>query len=608
VPYTAAQLTAYYTAVNFGQAPDADTLAQINLRAQQNAAGQLSDQQTLAIALQNGQVRATTDVAVSIYQYFSGSAPSQAGMNFLLNTPGTGLNTSYYNGATGTATNPSPGGFNLENRYYNLAVSQAFQGTNAAAFAATYTPLTLQQTVAAAYEQIVGAAVVGTPQANAAIAAIQGSIPFFQQVAGERAKEFNQDLATKAIIVGYILEESIKAGVGAYSLAIDQHNAAIAAGNAVFNANILTTYAPGAASYGIGVGAGILPINLPGSGIAQQRLNLPSGQQVNVLGALTGGLTLQVRDASGPSDTLSITVSNGNAAGAANTAGIVINPLTLGGTVTAGLVETLNVTSTGVITSSAIGSHNIVTLNAATAPNTVNIGGPAPVALVTGAATHGMTINAGAATGSVVVRADAIVAAGAATNITGGAANDTLGAGQSSTAVAQSITGGGGGDLIFLGGGTLGTFADEITGVSATHKPINTIVYKAATDSLFDAEGEAGSSRSGAPYTGKTDIISGFVSGQDKIDVKALGFTQAQLTVADKGNVADLAAFNALVASGNFYKDNNGVLRGVSELHNNGDVYLAFDVNHNGVFDANADLAIRLLGIANVLPADLVGT
>lgn len=141
--YTAAQLAAFYTATNFGQVPDAATLTSFAEALAQNIAGSLPDQQVLALALQSAQVRATTDVAVAVYQYFNGSAPTQAGLYYLLNAPGTGLNTSYYNGATGTASNPSAGGFNLENRYYNLAISQAFQGPNAAGFAATYGALSL---------------------------------------------------------------------------------------------------------------------------------------------------------------------------------------------------------------------------------------------------------------------------------------------------------------------------------------------------------------------------------------------------------------------------------------------------------------------------------
>ncbi len=622
MPYTAAQLTAYYTAVNFGQAPDTATAAAFNQAAAANAAGTLSDQQALALALQNAQVRATTDVAVAIYQYFNGSAPSQAGINFLLNTPGSGLNTSYYNGATGTATNPSAGGFNLENRYYNLAISQAFQGPNAAAFASTYGGLTLQQTVATAYEQLVGAAVVGSPQATAAITAIQGSITFFQQVAAQRAAQFNQDLATKAIIIGYIMEESIKADVGAYALAVDQHNAAIANGTAVYNSNILTTYAPGPPAYGTGVGGGALPTYLSGGTVAQQRLNLPANGTVIANGTVQGGTQLQLRDASGPSDILNLVFDNGNTANIGGQAGVSVSQLQLGGTASAGQVETLKIVSAGSWTSGNFGSENGMTFStAASTPNTVTISGSQAFFLFTGNSSHNMLIDGSAATASLTIRGDPATGATVSININGGSANDTLSPGLSTAAVAQTVYGGGGGDLILLSGGTV-TNSGGVTGFGSNHKAIDTLVYKAATDSYFGTgAGDPGANRFTVANTGTMDAVMGFISGQDKIDLRQMGVTQAQLTIADKGvlNTPGVdnagAAFQALIAAGTVFKDSGGITRGASLLHATqddtgpvNDVYLIIDVNKNGLFDANLDLAIEIRGVATILPSDLIGT
>jgi S-layer protein len=607
VAYTVAQLTDYYTATNFGQAPDAATVTSFTQAIAQAAAGAIADQQVLALALQSSQVRATTDVAVAVYQYFNGSAPSQAGLNYLLNTAGSGLNTTYYNGATGTASSPSAGGFNLENRYYNLAISQAFQGPNAAAFASTYGALTLQATVAQAYEQIVGVSVVGASQVAAAVAAIQGSIPFFQQVAAARATGLNQDLATKAIIVGYILEESIKAGVGAYALALDQHHASIANNTAVYNANILTAYAPGAATYGKGVGGGIMPVYLVGTQVAQQRVDLPTGSIVNLTGALGAGLTLQLRDASGSTDTLSLGLyGNGAAQG---TSGAIINGLSLGGTAVAGSIEILNVVSGGLLTTDKVGNDNILVLAPATAPNIVNISGSQAMTVATGAVTHNILLDGTAATGGLALNGSATVAAGVAVNLVGGAANDTLVAGLSTTAVAQTVYGGKGGDAILLGGGILDSLNEEVAGGAATHKPIDTLVYKAVTDSLFSDDSQAGSTRRAMQFASTTpmDAVFGFVSGQDKIDVKALGMTQAELVIADKGSISDLAGFNALVTSGNFYKDSGGVTRRATIIHAGPDTYLFIDVNHNGAYDATGDLAVKFVGIPTIANGDLIG-
>ncbi len=218
MPYTAAQLNQYVTTVNQGVPPDAATQTLLAALAAQNQAGTLSDAQTLNSALRTPSTQSTTDVALATYEFFTGSIPSAAGLAFLVNNPSAnanGLSSVYYQT------------FNQENRYYNFAINLGVNTASAssAQFAATYGGLTLAQTVQSAYEKI-----VGTSNA-AAIADITGRIPFFQQVARERAGNFNQDLATKAIIVGYILNESIKADVGAYAQAIDAFNISLSGAN-----------------------------------------------------------------------------------------------------------------------------------------------------------------------------------------------------------------------------------------------------------------------------------------------------------------------------------------------------------------------------------------
>ena len=258
MPYTAAQLTQFYVRVNQGQAPDTATANQLASVAQQNMSGTLSDALALQFVLNSGQARATTDVATSTYAFFTGSIPTQAGVDYLINNPGSGFNTSYYNGtgAGASATSPGPGGFNLENRYFNSAINLGANpvGAGFSTFQSTYGSLTLQQTVATAYEAIVGQATVGQANATAAISAISASIPYFQAVASQRAPQLNQDLAAKAIIVGYIIEEAIKADVGAYAKAIDQLNGSLAVGDAAYGVNLLQNYGPNGAEYGLGAG------------------------------------------------------------------------------------------------------------------------------------------------------------------------------------------------------------------------------------------------------------------------------------------------------------------------------------------------------------------
>lgn len=266
MPYTQQQLIQFFTAVN-QTAPDQATQLSFLGIAQQNANGGLSDAQALDRAIDGLQSLNTTDVAVATYAFFAtGTAANpylgQPGLAFLINNPGTGFNTSFYNG-TGTpngqaasATNIGAGGFNTENRYFNAAINLAANpaGQGFTSFQASYGGLTLAQTVSVAYEQIVGTSTVGAAAAAAGIAAITASIPYFQQVASQRASTFNQDLATKAIIIGYIIEEAQKADVGTLNGSVDQFKASLAAGNAIFGTNILTTYSPGGAGFGTGVG------------------------------------------------------------------------------------------------------------------------------------------------------------------------------------------------------------------------------------------------------------------------------------------------------------------------------------------------------------------
>jgi hypothetical protein len=118
-----------------------------------------------------------------------------------------------------------------------------------------------------AYETIIGQSNVTPANYQAAVAAITQAIPYFTTVALRQAGTLDgagttagQNIALKATIVGYILEEGLKADVGTYAAAIDQFNASTAAGNNLDPAtgagvNVLQVYAPGGAGYGTGVGA-----------------------------------------------------------------------------------------------------------------------------------------------------------------------------------------------------------------------------------------------------------------------------------------------------------------------------------------------------------------
>ncbi len=229
-----AQLDADFTNVNEGQAPDAATQLLLAAYAQQTIGGTITDAAALNLALHipppaDGSVgsntpESTTDVALGIYQFFTGMAPTLDGLDFLVNNDG------------GAPLNPNDldsafyAGFNQANRYYNFAINLITGNAGvAASFAASYGSVTFNQAVVASYESIVGTPNVGAAAAAAAEAAIEAKLPYFQAVASEIAPGVNQDLATKAIMIAYILEEAVKADVGYYAFAIDAFNTLLAA-------------------------------------------------------------------------------------------------------------------------------------------------------------------------------------------------------------------------------------------------------------------------------------------------------------------------------------------------------------------------------------------
>ncbi len=335
MPYTSAQLQQYYSSLTGIPVASIDSATRLLFDAvsQQNANGAYSDPQALNFVINNPNVRSTFEVAVSAYQFFTGSAPTNAGIAYLRGDTGAGnangLNSAYYQQ------------FNEENRYYNFAINLASAGgAGNATFVANYGTLSFTATVTAAYETIVGSGTVGSAQAQAAIADIISRQAFFTQIAQQRAGGVDaggaagQNIALKAIVVGYILEEANKADVGTYARAIDQFEASTAAGNQISGANLLTTYTPGGAGFGTGIG---------GSGTiggTQTNFNLTTGtdtpnnttgnvQYVGLVDFTTAAnSTLNPQDqivATGANNTLTIDTSGAQPAGGNATNGALIN-------------------------------------------------------------------------------------------------------------------------------------------------------------------------------------------------------------------------------------------------------------------------------------------
>jgi S-layer protein len=232
--YTPAQLDTLFQNANMGEAPDAATQLLLNAYAFDIANGSLTNSQALLDALHipppaGGAVGSntpenTTDVALAVYQFFAGVAPTLGGLAYLVNGGGNlnDLDSAYY------------AGFNQANRYYNFAINLITGNAAAeASFQSTYGSLTFNQTISTAYELIIGAPNVSSSAATAAISAIEAQLPYFEAVAAHIAPTVNPDLAAKAVAIAYILEEGVKADVGYYANAIDQFDIALANGAAI---------------------------------------------------------------------------------------------------------------------------------------------------------------------------------------------------------------------------------------------------------------------------------------------------------------------------------------------------------------------------------------
>ena len=86
--------------------------------------------------------------------------------------------------------------------------------------------------------------IIGTVRQDA-IASIEASLPYFQQIARERMSGSDLDLATKAAAIGYLLQEALKSNVGAYAQAVENFYLDLADGSAQHNVNLVGVYGPG---------------------------------------------------------------------------------------------------------------------------------------------------------------------------------------------------------------------------------------------------------------------------------------------------------------------------------------------------------------------------
>jgi len=153
-------------------------------------------------------------VVAGTYQFFTGSIPTAAGFEFLIESPNNAADLS----------DPYYAQFNTENRFINFANNLGVVGAGALQFQAEFGALTFEQTIRKAYDMIVGLTEAQAAGINTetAIQFFINSQSFYSAVARERVVPGGTplDQATKIVALGSIINEAIKAGVGKYASAV----------------------------------------------------------------------------------------------------------------------------------------------------------------------------------------------------------------------------------------------------------------------------------------------------------------------------------------------------------------------------------------------------
>lgn len=310
--YTQAQLITAYTNANAGSAPSAATQQLLLALANQNATGTLTDAETLQRTVDLA-ADGTTAVSVGTYQFFTGVAPSVAGLTAL----GAAFN------GTGAQAN-----LNAENRFIAQSVALATQNAAAkTAFNAAYGQLSVSAATAQAYNVIIGnvAAAAAGVDVAAAVAYLSSasSVTYFTNFIKANTNLTSAadiDLAVKAAIVGEILFSATTynngAGIGSYATATNNllldlaADGKLVADNAA-GINLFTAY-PGGETQGQ-----VFDLTFGQDSLVGTNANdvFTAGYVNNGAGALVASLDgVDVVDGSLGTDRINVTLGNDNVA------------------------------------------------------------------------------------------------------------------------------------------------------------------------------------------------------------------------------------------------------------------------------------------------------
>ena len=157
--------------------------------------------------------RATTSVASMTYGFITDTSLTAAGLTYLVSPTGgnpNNLNSDYYKG------------FSLENRYINFAVNLATVGEGKVDFAAEYGDGSIFEAFVHAYQKLFGV----TKTLQDAFDILDADVPDGRGGVFTRGEYFatighdgGNGIGTKAAMVGWLLAEAVKAGVGPYAVA-----------------------------------------------------------------------------------------------------------------------------------------------------------------------------------------------------------------------------------------------------------------------------------------------------------------------------------------------------------------------------------------------------
>ncbi|NQE60878.1 hypothetical protein [Caulobacter sp. RHG1] len=239
-------LLAAYKNANGGVEADAASKLAIGSYAQQVELGKDTPDGALSktLALNSD----TTAVVLATYQFFTGSAPSAAGLTYFLNSS---TNTNDLNDTGGLYAS-----FNQESRFINFSINLALGSSSAAQFATDYGSVTIAQTVSTAYNKIIGNSVAQAAgvDVDAAVAWLsrQSNITALTGFVRANNPTFTTaqvDLAVKAALIGQILNIAVSNSLGGYAEAInaaikDYSDDGALTGNTDAGINLIVAYPP----------------------------------------------------------------------------------------------------------------------------------------------------------------------------------------------------------------------------------------------------------------------------------------------------------------------------------------------------------------------------